>query len=337
MPSWFESTPTPAPSPQRSWFDTDTTPPPSPGKSWFDDGDHAAAAEESGGIGLGGVLGVAALGAAALAAHNPGMVGRFFKGANAVRQQLMLTGLAAPKSMLGNVGAVANEAMETRSWNPLKSFFSGETLNDFKNAWSEGAKVGPIAGEGVNVPVLSAPGRFMGAMDTATQKSLVRSGMRPHEAEAALFQTPLGGQYDEAGELVSRRFGDFSNTLDSPTARYLFPFRRTPYNQLYEGMQTMKGDFAHKGVRNAYIAAGAVHGAATSDEQYPVSIPLATALAAKYGVPYAVAAIAARKLMGEPTGGGIAGTVLPMSEYGLEQSADPTAAFTHPAISRFFK
>jgi hypothetical protein len=128
------------------------------------------------------------------------------------------------------------------------------------------------------------------------------------------------------------------DVLESPAAKYVIPFRRTPFNQFTEGWRTMKPSFEHPGVRNTYIGAGAAHGAATSEEQYPVSIPLATALAAKYGLPYALAAVAARKLSGGQGGGGILGSTLPVSEYGVEQSlSDPTAPFVRPAVSRFFE
>jgi len=164
----------------------------------------------------------------------------------------------------------------------------------------------------------------MGALDDATQNALVRSGMSGTEAQRSVLQAPLTG---ELGQV-----------LESPAARYVLPFRRTPFNQFIEGWRTMQPDYAHSGVRNAYIGAGAVHGAATTDEEYPVSIPLATALAAKYGLPYSLAAVAARKLMGGQGGGGILGSTLPVSEYGVEQSlSDPSAPFVRPAVSRFFE
>jgi hypothetical protein len=270
-----------------------------------------------GGMALGG----AALLAAAVAARNPSLLGKFFRGANAVRQQAMLSGLALPKSILGNTGAALNASMERKSLAPLKSLFSRQTFDDAVHSYKTGGSAGPTPG--VNLPGPN-PGKVMGALDDATQKALVRSGLSATEAQRSVLQAPLTG---ELGQV-----------LESPAAKYVLPFRRTPFNQFTEGWRTFKQDFPHKGVRNAYIGAGAVHGAATSEEQYPVSIPMASALAAKYGLPYALAAVAARKLSGGQGGGGILGSTLPVSEYGVEQSlSDPFAPFVKPAASRFFE
>lgn len=304
-----------------------------------------------------GTLGAGVAGTAALAAggyyaykHPETVVGKALSWANAARQQLMLSGLALPKSILGNVGAVTAKSAEEGSLTPLREFFSPETWRDVKTAYRASSEVGPSMGKipGVNIPG-PMPGRIMGALDTATQGALKRAGSTPYEAEAELFQTPLGGRStgyglpeDVAkGMPYDRRLGDLGQTLDSPTAKYVFPFRRTPYNQFLEGLRTLKPGFEYSGVRNAYMAAGAVHGAATSDEQYPMTLPLATAAAAKYGVPYAGAAIVGRALAGGQGNGGAAGSVLPASEYGLEQSlTDPFAPFVRPSglrvLDKFF-
>lgn len=278
--------------------------------------------------------------------HPATIIGKLGSYLNAARQQLMLSGLALPKSILGNVGAVAARSMEEGSFAPLKAFFSPETWQDAKTAYKTGASVGPAMGQIANVNIPGPmPGRIMGALDTATQGALKRSGSTPYEAEAALFQTPLGGRStgyglpDEIAEGMpyDKRFGDLSKVLDSPTAKYVFPFRRTPYNQFFEGLKTIK-DMEHPAVLAGYSAAGAVHGAATSDEQYPLTIPLATAAAAKYGVPYAGAAVIGRYLTEGKGGGGIAGSMLPTSEYGTEQSlTDPFAPFTNPSAARVLK
>lgn len=275
------------------------------------------------GLGTAAAVGVG-LGFMGLLARKPGALKAAAGKLNAVRQQLMLSGLALPKSVLGNTGAVVAKSLEERSVNPLKQFFSMETLRDAKAAYTAGNAVGPVAG-GVNLPGPN-PGKLMGAMDTATQKALVRAGSTAEEAEASLFQTPLG-----------KNFGKMGETLDSDAARYILPFRRTPFNQFSEGMKTLKPDFAHKGVRNAYAAAGAVHGAATSDEQFPASVPLATAASARYGVPYAIGAVAGRALNGGKGSAGMVGSMLPVSEYGVEQSiTDPFAAFEDPAFIRTY-
>lgn len=281
--------------------------------------------EEESGPNMGAIAAVGG-GAALLTAlvlHNPQMAKSMavtaLKKANAARQQLMLSHLALPKSVLGNVGAVATDAIESRSLTPLKKFFSGETLRDAASAFRNAREVGPVNSQsGTTLPFpFDLPGRTMGALDTATQKAMQRYGKTGEEAAASLFQAPLG-----------ENFGNMSKVLESPIAKYTIPFRRTPFNQFYEGMKTMSPEYAHKGVTAGYAAAGAVHGAATSDEQYPVSIPLATAASAKYGMPYALGALAGRVYSGGKNSAGIAGSVLPVSEYGVERSiTDPFAPF----------
>ncbi len=306
------------------------------GGSIFDDLDapSAAPSEDEGSGWLGPVAGAAALGAGALLFKNPGVLGKLLKGANTARQQLMLSGLAVPKSILGNIGAATAHSLETKSVNPLKELlFNRQTYDDIASAYKAGGHVGPNIG--TTTKYVPTPGRVMGAIDVASQNALQRAGMTADEAATSVFQAPLGKNFGKLGEI-----------LDSPEAQYVHPFRRTPFNQFAEGWKAVKesGPAAQLGGRaknplafNTYVGAGAVHGAATSDEQYPASVGLATALSAKYGLPYALAAIAARKLVGGQGGGGIAGSALPVSEYGIEQSADPTTAFTQPGFSRFFK
>lgn len=273
-----------------------------------------------------GTAGGALLGAGALAVggyyayKNPASVlGKVGSYANAARQQLMLSGLAVPKSLLGNTGAVVARSLEEKSLTPLREFFSMKTLQDAKDAYKAGSSVGPMMGQvaGANIPG-PMPGKIMGAFDTATQGALQRSGMTPTESAAALFQTPIGGRLGEA--------------LNSPVAKYVFPFRRTPFNQFFEGLETIKPGYAHKGITAGYAGAGALHGAATSDEQYPMTLPLAAAASAKYGVPYAGAALIGRMLAGGKGSGGVTGSILPVSEYGTEQSlTDPLAPFAKPS------
>lgn len=277
-------------------------------------------------------MGTAALGAVGLAglgllAKNRGMMGSGLTKLNNLRQQLMLTGFAMPKSLLGNVGAATAYAAETRSMEPLKQMFSRATLADAAAAYKANAGVGPTAGGAFPGP---NPGRIMGAFDVASRNALQRaspealaSGYNPmtaRAAEEAVFQAPLG-----------RNYGPFSETLDSPVAQFVFPFRRTPYNQFAEGLKTLKTDFPYHGVRNVYTGVGAAHGALTADEQYPTTIPLAAAGAAKYGLPYAGGALIGRTLAGGSGGGGAVSSALPVSEWGVEQSLqEPWTTFTEP-------
>lgn len=267
-------------------------------------------------------VGAAALaGLAALAAKMPGRIGGAARGLNAIRQQLMLSGMALPKSMLGNAGAALEASVEAKSLRPLSELFSMQTAKDAVRAYKTNSGLpGAAAGAARQVALPGpTPGRVMGALDEATQGALRRSGMAAKEAENATLQSPLEGNLAEA--------------LDSPMARYVHPFRRTPFNQFIEGWKRMPwGKEGSAAAKAAYMGAGAVHGAATSDDAMPMSIPLAIAGSARYGLPYGVAALIARSALGGKGGGGIASNVLPVGEYGFEQSlSDPTRPFTKPA------
>lgn len=277
--------------------------------------------EDSGMGGLGaGIAGVAGLaGAAALAARNPGMLSKAFKYGNAARMQLMLSGYAAPKSILGNVGSSVIASAERGSLDPLKAFFSRQTLQDVKSAYKSGVQGIP----GANLPG-PTPGRIMGAFDEATQKAHVRGGLTAEEAEKQVLQTPL----------TKERVGVLGDVLNSPVAHAVIPFRRTPINQFVEGLDILKNPGRNPKTLGAVAAAGAAHGAATSDTPYPKSIPLATAAAGRYSLPYALSALVGRKVLGGgKTGGGIASGALPVSEYGIEQSVtNPLKPFVDPAM-----
>lgn len=281
---------------------------------------YDAPVDEDAGIGVGTVAGgAAALGALALASRIPGVTGKIAGGLNTLRQQLMLSGYALPKSILGGVGAHVERAAETGSLKPLKEMLRIPTLvKDTAAAYKAGGQNYGI-GRQANV---HGPGRLIGAADEAFQKSLQRSGTTAEEAENAMLQSALPKQLSDA--------------LDSPTARYLVPFRRTPFNQFMEGMSRLPGSAyskAHKGMTAAYTGAGAVHGAATADDTHPVSVPMAIAGASRQGGNYALGALLGRAVSGGGPGSGITASMTPVSEWGLESSiTDPMRSFRRPAI-----
>lgn len=256
-------------------------------------------------------------GAAALATRGRGL-GKILKPLMAVRSQSMLSGMALPKSIAGNIGSSLEASFETKSLKPLKAMLSRQTLTDAKAAYK--ANAGALPGQ-VNLPG-PMPGRMMGAVDTAAQKALIRAGFSAKEAERRVLQAPLGGKLGKA--------------LESPVAQYVHPFRRTPFNQFIEGWQKMsdaaKGDkTALRGVQLAGMT-GAAHGAATEDDNLPMSIPFMIAALPQYGLTYGLGALAGRTMAGGNTGGsGIAGSMLPVSEYGVEASVDPARIIPKPA------
>lgn len=227
---------------------------------------------------------------------------------NAARMTSMLSGLAPVKSALGGVGAVLQEGAERGQLRKFVSEASPRKLyTDYKAAMK--APVNPAYG--VSNPI----GNRMGALDTAFQEALKRGGLTAEEAERAMMQAPLDGKLGKA--------------LDSPVARYLVPFRRTPINQVIEGFEQLKPKAlaSHPIMAAGTAATGAVHGAATSEDRYPTSIGLGTAAAGKRGVLYALGALAGRTAAGGGEGSGIAQTMTPVSDFGIEQ------AISHPIKS----
>lgn len=292
-------------------------------------------------LGLGGLAGAFALGRGKNA---PQLLSKARDYANAIRMQSMLAGLAAPKSMLGNVGAAINVAAENRSWAPLREVLSRETLKDAWNIYKQNPKLQV----GVTLPG-PTPGRIMQSFDAATQNALVRSGVMHkadevaalmknqglsaadaiaesarRQAEIAVMQAPLG-----------RNYGPFAKAFDSPFMQTMFPFRRTPFNQFAEGARVVGGfgDKVDLPVLGGYLGVGAAHGFATGDSDVPMTVPLGIAASARYGLPYGVAAMAGRRVRQALEGraadmGNIPGNVLPVSEYSIGQTVSaPLAPF----------
>lgn len=278
-------------------------------------------------LGLGALTaGGAALGA--VLARKPqlakSLLGRTIKSANVGRQQSLLAGMALPKSILGGTGAVIERSIETGSLDPIKQLLKPQTLQDIKTAWKTGQAVGPAGTH--TASKWAVPGRAIGAVDTAVQGVLQRSGASVKDAENALLQSPLPRQF---------------RVLENPVAQYAHPFRRTPFNQWFTGYEKFQkayeGDKAAQKGLALYGAAGAAHGAATADERYPTSIPFGVAASARYGVPYGLAALVGRKYLGgAKTGGSIGDQINPVGAYGVEQGVlDPLRPITKPSILKW--
>lgn len=274
---------------------------------------------DEGGSMVPAVLGGAALAGGAYALkQNPAAVksalSRLGEIINATRMTSMLSGMAAPKSVLGNVGGVINASAERRSLEPLKQFFSRQTARDFmselRNPTDE-LTLNPEQLGSVN-KIVNPIGRFMGAADTATRRSLGRAGLSEKEAAREVLQSPLPPQIAES--------------LNSPIMRWVLPFRRTPINQALEGAKTLKME--HPALVAAHAAGGFATGAASKDEKYPVLPGVYSAFAGRYGVPAIGGAVLGRLAAGGKGDAGLAGSVLPVSEYGVTQSlTEPLAPF----------
>lgn len=282
-------------------------------------------------------MGVAALGAMGFkAAQAPGLLGKakaFGGQLSGLRQQAMLSGFALPKSILGGVGASVGSSLEHGSLAPLRELLSGETLRDVGRAFTAGRTVGPVGVNASELPsMLALPGRAIGAFDTAIRNSLVRaelprllqSGIPLKKAQEKALKTATQAMLQAP---LPRRL---AQSLENPTMRHVLPFRRTPFNQLIEGGAAI-GE--HPAISAGYAGAGAVQGAAESDEQYPVGAGFGVAASGKYGLPNAFGQLVGRYWSGGKGAGSIGTQALPISEYGVSQSlTQPAQPFEKPAF-----
>lgn len=260
-----------------------------------------------------------------------------------LRMASMLSGMAAPKSVLGNMGAAANVAMEQGNLGALKQFFSRQTARDWVNEFKN-----PNALAGSTVPGSSKwnPfGRIMGAGDVATRQALERAGLPAAEAERQVLQSPLPERVGHA--------------LDNLIAEHAIPFRRTPINQAIEGGTTVTDAFKGSRVTRDYgaqgsyeartrlplavhTAGGAITGAATADEQYPITPGAYAAFAGRYGAPALVGALLGRIAAGGNADSSLIGSAMPVAEYGVTQALDPRTALapldpSQSALARFMR
>lgn len=272
------------------------------------------------------MIGAGVAGAGALALHNPAAAKAIGTGISELRQMSMLTGLAPLKSLLGNIGGTVNASIERGSLKPLSELFSGKTLEDVIAAYKAGstysdAASGPVS-KFVNKLGIPTPGRVMGAFDDASQSALQRAGLSSKEAAAEMLQAPI----DKS----------FSKALSNPVARWLIPFRRTPFNQLKEGMNTFNADTVGKKAALAYnMGTGAVSGA-TAEE--PQTVGLTAAASGRYAVPHVIAAGLARAAVSgsKAKGAQLMQGMTPVSDYSLSEGVlgpvmDPTKVIPRPA------
>ncbi len=248
--------------------------------------------------------GALGLGAAALAAKNPALLGKAWQGFTDLRRMSMLSGLATPKSLLGNVGGSVYSSIERGSLAPLKEMLSPATVRDAVSTFKAMPNT-EMSGPATAITRFNLPGRVMGAMDTAAQNALQRAGLTDIEAKAEMLQAPLPQ--------------GLATALENPVMDYLVPFRRTPFNQLIEGGKSFapqtKGQALALGTS---LATGAATGAMAED---PKTIALGTAFSGRRGLPFALAAGAGRYLASGSKAKGMDAIqgMSPVSDYSLGQ------------------
>ena len=260
-------------------------------------------------------------GAAALATRNPAMLKTAARGLQDLRIMSMLSGLAVPKSILGNVGAATFSSIERGSMAPLKQFFSPQTAREAVQAFKSGAQSGVIPEGGTAISRANPFGRVMGALDQATRSALVRGGLSAEDAAREVLQAPLGKNR-------------FTQALSSPVGQYLVPFQRTPFNALIEGLESVRPEnlqtLGQRAALGTSVASGAATGAASED---PKTIALGTAFAGRRGLPFAASAALTQLLRGKTKrqASEVLQGISPVSDYSLSQGllapvADPRQA-----------
>lgn len=246
--------------------------------------------------------------------------GEILSGLNQLRVASMLSGLALPKSILGNVGAIGTAATENATTAPIRELGNvPANLRSLKKGWQSGANPAGIGGSGK----VNLPGRAIGAFDQATTDLLVRAGIPLDEVQRLLLTRP---------NRAAKELG-----IDSPVGKAIWPFQKTPFNQLKEGMS--KENFAGKtpGMSGRKVAltvgagaAGAALGASGTKD--PRILGLAAALMGPRGLPF---------LLGAGFGGAgrnaVSG-VSPLPEWGIPSDVNGLIRLTgvEPAAIRAF-
>jgi hypothetical protein len=148
----------------------------------------------------------------------------------------MLSYMAVPKSLIGNLSGVAAHALERpeRAGRIASELFSGETVADVPRQWRSGQFRENAPNEATSA--LNLPGRVMGAGDQVAQGVLRRSGATPDEAEELMLTSmPRSPGLRKLQEGLTA--GDWASQL----ARLAVPFSKTAFNLLERGVERLPG------------------------------------------------------------------------------------------------
>ncbi len=256
-------------------------------------------------------------------AINPKMIGadpKVLKALGQLRSGSMLSGLALPMSIAGDLGSVVTAAAEHGTMKPIKELMNvPENLKALKTAWKAGANPAELSGSaGLNIP-----GRLIGMFDDATQALHARAGIPAKDAQRLLLQNPdylLKGMR----KMV-------------PGSEIPFPFLKTNSNYFTEGLKhTLDlGNFSDSGMslgkKAGTLATGAAGYETGKHTDSPSAIKLGGAAAGVRGIPFMIGAGigAGRKSMekGNKFGTGVRkamGGFSPLQDMGITNLiADP--------------
>jgi hypothetical protein len=231
-----------------------------------------------------------------------------FDAVNQARMTSMLSGLALPKSLLGNLGSHFTAAAETKSLAPLKALGDYKAIgSDLATGWK--ASENPALGGGLSR--FNVPGRIMGAADHAATQSLMRSGLSEAHAKEILLTSPnpVSGW----------------KPLNTNLGKLVVPFKTTPFNQFGEGLTRYA---KHPGLYVGAAGLGAGAGMLTKD---PDKLGLAMGAMGPYAVPFTVGAMTT-------AGARAAQGISPIPEWSIQKTlSEPQAAFTESPGLRWFE
>jgi hypothetical protein len=296
--------------------------------------------------GLPAAVTAGAVGAGALAMRNPQAAVKLAKTAarhvNDVRIGSMLSGLALPKSMLGNLGAATYAGIERGSLAPLKSLLSMQTVRDAAKSFKAGSGSANLGAPATAIARYNPITRAMGALDDATQAALVRSGVM-HDADEVQGMLAKGVPLPTAMRTSASRAAaretlqapldpGMQKAMSGPVAQYMVPFRRTPFNQFTEGLQTLNPET--KGQVAALATSLTTGGATGYTADDPKTIALGAAASGRYGLPFTMSAAVGRYLKTgnmRKAADAMQG-VSPVSDYSLQGAVlEPMKVIPKPA------
>ena len=297
--------------------------------------------DPQGGAGLGILLGlVGAKGVPKLmrlAASEPFNFERAVEKINAVRSELVLTGLAIPKNLATLVGAPVFAGVETKSIRPVvEALRMPANVQAFRAGFSKPIDIG-IAGGQRPLGRARVVGRTISAIDKTAIEFLRRGGVPEKRLQELLLREPLE-------DIVGR--GRLASMLKHPLGRLGVMFQRTPFNIFSGGMEevaslTPRQLFKKFGLddlaelsgpelrRRRLLTAGTIGAGAAAGELFDdvplgrLQVAMLTAIMGRRALPFAAAAAA--------TGGQemLLGTT-PLPEFGL----NPRQLLPFPGLLR---
>lgn len=181
---------------------------------------------------VGGLLGLKSIDAVRALARSGNR--NVLNGINAVRTEMALSGMAAPKNVGGAVGAPITAAVERASLAPLKEAARLPTnLREFIRGYRQPIDIGTAGEVGERarrLGPLRVFSRLISGIDHQAMQALKRAGVPDNEINRLLVRRPLTDFMSKAN----------ADTMADPLVRTLMLFQRTPANVFFGGLDEIK-------------------------------------------------------------------------------------------------